>query len=275
MIKGVTSFLFLLSFALNSMGQSKDSSYRWVGVAKYSISDEAVWSVDGLENVYISEYGLINKYDSTSKLKFTQSIKALGTMKQLVPVNTMKLVYFSEEQQTLCYFDNTLSSLDDCIDLSDQNIINAVLVSESNQPNKLWVLDNLNSRLLLLSLDNLFQLQTIVNLKGLLSIGEITDIKERGNRLMVLDKNSGVYILDYYGTLIDSYRTTDIRAIDANEQMLFILKEDKLEVRSLLSSDHWEFELPVNQVDEFAYRNRRFFFKSKNTVHKFRLQFSQ
>lgn len=275
MIKGVTSFLFLLSFALNSMGQSKDSSYRWVGVAKYSISEEAVWSVDGLENVYISEYGLINKYDSTSKLKFTQSIKALGTMKQLVPVNTMKLVYFSEEQQTLCYFDNTLSSLDDCIDLSDQNIINAVLVSESNQPNKLWVLDNLNSRLLLLSLDNLFQLQTIVNLKGLLSIGEITDIKERGNRLMVLDKNSGVYILDYYGTLIDSYRTTDIRAIDANEQMLFILKEDKLEVRSLLSSDHWEFELPVNQVDEFAYRNRCFFFKSKNTVHKFRLQFSQ
>lgn len=270
---------WLISIGFVSMAlwvcSQNDADYKWIPSVKYSISDDAVWAIDGLENVYISEYGLINKYDSIGKLKFSQSIKSLGYMKQLVAVNTMKLVHFSEEQQTLCYFDNTLSPLDDCIDLIDQGIINAACISESNQPNKIWVFDNPNSRLLLLSLDNLYQVQEIVNLKGVLNINQIDLVKERGNRLFVLDRNSGVYVLDLYGTLLEKVELDEVATIDGNEQMLFILTEGKLMVQSLVTSDKWEFALPEKGISDFAYRNKFFFFKSKNTVHKFRLQFSE
>lgn len=274
MSKFLVSIGFIL-FGYVCLSQEAEVEYHWISSIQYKVADDAVWSTDGLENLYVSEFGLINKYDSIGKLKFSQSIKSLGYMKQLVPVNTMKLVHFSEEQQTLCYFDNTLSPLDDCIELSDQGIMNAIFVSESNQPNKIWVLDNLNSRLLLLSLDNLFQVQEIVNLKGILNIEEIDQVKERGNRLFILDRNSGVYVLDLYGTLLEKVSDENILGIDGNEQMLFILKADRLEVKSLVTSDKWTFALPVEGISDFSYRNRFFFFKTKNTVHKFRLQFSQ
>ena len=145
-----------------------DISYNWYKEIKYTIGARENWSVDGLLNVYISNDSSIEEYDSVGVLKFAESIKSLGKMTQLVPVNTMKLIHFSEEQQTLCYLDNTLSQLDDCIELADKGVVNATTISSSNQPDKIWVLDNLNSRLLLLPLEGNGQPQEIVNVRGIL-----------------------------------------------------------------------------------------------------------
>ena len=183
--------------------QSDSISYEWNKKMSYKIGEGEVWSIDGLENFYVSQNSLINKYDSVGVLKFSQSIKSLGRMTQIVPVNTMKLVHFSEEQQTLCYFDNTLSSMSDCIELSDKGIVNAVLVSASNQPNKIWVLDNLNSKLVLLALDNQSQPQEILNLRGVLDIEKISQIVEKNSRLFLLDQEKGAYVFDLYGSLIE------------------------------------------------------------------------
>ena len=75
--------------------------------------------------------------------------------------------------------------MDDCVELSDEGVINASLVSGSSQPNKIWVLDNLNSTLSLFSLDKLIQEQQISNLKGTLNIENISDIKEHGSRVVI------------------------------------------------------------------------------------------
>ena len=197
MIRG---FIVIVFVAVASVVFSQDDlSFTWHNEINYEIGERETWSVDGLLNVYISKNGAIDKYDSVGTLKFSQSIKALGKMTQLVPINTMKLVHFSEEQQTLCFLDNTLSTLDDCIELIDKNVINASYISSSNQPNKVWVLDNLNSRLLLIPLEGNSQQQEIQNLKGILAIESITQIIERGNNLLVLDPEKGVYVFDMYG----------------------------------------------------------------------------
>lgn len=247
----------------------------WRKVLDYPASAESVWSVDGLENVFISEFGLINKFDSVGRLKFSQSIKALGNTSRIVPVNTMKLVHFSEEQQSLCYLDNTLTPLDDCIDLSQEGIVNAVMVSGSSQPNKLWILDNLNSRLLLLPLDNVYQPQEVVNLRGTLDINDIVTLKERNNEVLLLDRNKGVYIFDLYGTLLEFIEAKEILDVDANEQLLFLMYRDKMDIRALKTGEMFSVPLPVSGITGFEYRNRFFYFRTANAVHKFALQFSE
>ncbi|OFZ55558.1 MAG: hypothetical protein A3D92_13545 [Bacteroidetes bacterium RIFCSPHIGHO2_02_FULL_44_7] len=267
----IQGIFIVLLFSMTAWSQKGS----WIEKQIYPMQADGVWSVDGLENVYIAQFGLINKFDSTGKLKFSQSIKSLGSMTQLVPINTMKLIHFSEEQQTLCYLDNTLSPLDDCIDLTEEGIVNAVMVSESNQPNKIWVLDNLNSRLLLLPLDNVYQTQELVNLRGVLDLNQVTQFVERNNQVVLLDATKGVYIFDLYGSLLDYFPEKNVLAVDANEQMLFLLRADGLYIRSFASGETLRVDVPVTGVIDFAYRNHFFFFRTEKAVHKFALQFSE
>ena len=109
--------LFMLLFNLNYV-ISQQESYEWEMVNSYKINSGETWAVDLLENIYISNGEMIHKYDLTGSRIFSQSIKSLGNATTIIPINSMKLLHFSEEQQTLCYFDNTLSFLDDCIYLS-------------------------------------------------------------------------------------------------------------------------------------------------------------
>ncbi|MDX2360508.1 MAG: hypothetical protein QNK23_06860 [Crocinitomicaceae bacterium] len=271
------TILITLLLALSGHGFSQEDTFafEWKEKMSYPIGEDEVWSVDVLENFYVSDRGLINKYDSLGTLRFSQSIKSFGRMTQLVPVSTMKLIHFSEEQQTLCYFDNTLTNIDDCIDLSDEDIENATLVCASNQPNKVWILDNLNSRLILLSLKNAEQRQELKNLRGVLNIEEVTQILQRSTRLFLLDPLKGVYVFDMYGTLLEFIPQESIQQLDANEHTLFTLTKDNMRIYSIKSGESTTLKLPIDGVLEFSYQNRCFFFRTATDVHKYELQISE
>jgi len=272
----MNNWIVIALILLTKIGFSQDEfDVTWQKKMIYSIGEDEVWSVDGLENIYLSNNGQINKYDSTGALMFTQSIKSFGRMTQLIPVNRMNLIHFSEEQQTLCFFETTLTNVDDCIDLSDENIENATLVCGSSQPDKVWVLDNLDSRLILLSIKSRAQQQELKNLRGVLDIEEITQILERGNRLFLLDPAKGVYMFDMYGTLLEFIPQESIQQLDANEQTLFTLSENKLQIYSIKTGESFYVKLPVDGVLEFSFRNRYFFFRSATDVHKYELQLSE
>lgn len=268
--------LFVFCLVSLSVSYAQDSlSFSWKEVRSYKVAEGEAWNVDLLENMYVSDGGMIHKYDSSGTLRFSQSIKSLGNTTHLIPVNTMKLIHFSEEQQTLCYFDNTLSSMNDCIDLTNEDIVSAELVCGSSQPNKVWVLDNLNSTLHLLSLDNLRQSQVVRNLRGVLDLNNITQIRERNNRLFLLDKSKGVYVFDLYATLIEFIPGESIQQLDAFEGTLFTVSDNTVFVRSLITGEQFSIELPIDGVSEVNYRNQFFYFRSKGNVHKYELQFSK
>ncbi len=268
--------IFLVFTLFLSVAYAQDSlSYSWKEVRTYKVAEGEVWTVDLLENMYISDGGMVHKYDSSGTLRFSQSIKSLGNTTHIIPVNTMKLIHFSEEQQTLCYFDNTLSSMNDCVDLTREGLVSAELVCGSSQPNKVWVLDNLNSTLHLLSLDNLRQSQEVRNLKGVLDLEHITQIRERYNRLFVLDQSKGVYVFDLYATLIEFIPAESIQQLDAYEETLFTVSDKTLFVRSLKTGEQFSVNLPVDGVSEVNYRNQFFYLRSNGNVHKYELQFSE
>jgi len=253
---------------------SQDSTlYNWKEIRSFEIDEDSQWTVDAFENVYISNRGTINKFDIKGELRFSQSIKSLGKMTDLVLVNTMKLIHFSEEQQTLCYFDNTLSELDDCIELSDQGIVNAFLISSSSQPNKIWVLDNFNSTLSFLSLDRTIQSQKIINLKGVLNIQNVVQMLEYGNSLYMLDSEKGIYQFDLYGSLVQFIPQKNVKQFTIVGSTLYMLFENQLIIHAIEFNDSFRIDLPMTDVIELKEVNQSFFLRTNEKVCKFELVF--
>lgn len=250
--------------------------YTWEKRVSYALDSNEVWSVDGIGNVFTSQEGVINKYDTIGGLRFSQSIKSMGNMSQLLPINSMKLVHFSEEQQTLCYLDNTLSPTDDCLELADRDIVNASMVAASSRPDLIWVFDNLNSKLILMALDNVSQKQQeIENLAGILDINNISQILERDSKLYLVDDHKGVYVFDIYGSLLNHYDQESINKIDARGQILYMLF-DKVLKRTIYAADYQQIiPLPMEGITDFRYSNQHYYFRTSKHVHKFSIQITK
>ena len=216
--------------------QAQDSFSSWTLLKEYRLEEDGIWNTDILHNVYIVHSQLISKYDSAGVKKFSQSIKSLGQVKEIMPINTMKLVLFSEDQQVLCILDNTLTMSEQLVDLSDYGITNAALVATSSQPEKFWVLDQLNSRLLLLDLSGQMQFQEVRNLKGTLNLSTITSLVESEGHLFLM--GSGVfYEFDRYGTLLNELtyansKETNLTCVPSGERFYCIFG-DELVVQNL------------------------------------------
>lgn len=276
----IVSIAFLLLFANCSFGQdSLDAT--WTKINKFPIDSAQIWHVDQLNNVFISKGSSMMKYDSTGVLKFQQSLKSLGNIKQVVAVNSMKIIYFSDEQQTLCFFDNTLTSSEDCIDLADYEIYNAEFIAVSSRPDYVWVYDNVNSTLKLISLTNSTdQEQEIVNLKGMLGISEVSQIMEESGYLYILEKGKRIFVLDYYGGLVDSYSGKDVLQIDRDRSSLDVtikLMSKHLELKSEyreLESNFEKIKLPIENVIEFQAVGKYVYLRTTRNVYKYTLHFN-
>ncbi|MBL4862556.1 MAG: hypothetical protein JKY09_06020 [Crocinitomicaceae bacterium] len=270
-----TLYIVFLLLNVNSSFAQDSLRYTWHEKISYPLDSTEVWAVDVLDNFYFSDKGTIIKYDSAGVFKFSQSIKSLGRMTQMVPINTMKLVHFSEEQQRPCYFDNTLTRIGDCLELIDSDIVDASMISTSNRPDKVWVVDNVNSKLVLLSLEGQSQGQEIDNLKGILSIGSISQIIERNNRLYLLDSEKGIYVFDLYGSLIEFRPVEGVKHIDAYDNSMFLLTGTELKIIFLDINDELSIALPKENIEEFTFSNQMFFFRTSTYVHKFALKFDK
>jgi hypothetical protein len=239
---------------------------------EYPKRANATWELDAIENVYMCSEGVIDKYDSLGNLRFSQSIKSLGKPDQVAVINTMKLVAFSEEQQSICLFDNTLTKTIDCIDLGELNFLNIKTIAVSSRPQLLWLLDKVNSKLTLLNIQNSSVLLELENLAGMLDAENIIQIKENDNLLYLLDNKKGVYVFDMYGSLIDLFQFEGGEFMSLAGNSLLILKQDVIHVIDQVSLDHQVFACPVLNVDHFEIRGNSFFASDNENVYKFRIQ---
>lgn len=264
--------LFSLSWTNFDEAQKTTS---WEKKFEFDVDSLSNWEVDGLGYIYVSQDGNMKKYYPTGELWFEQGMKSLGACSDIVSLNPMKFLYFSQEQQTVCYFDNTLSFTNECLDLSEYGVENASLISSSSQPEKLWVLDDIDYRLVLLSLDGLIQGQEVKNIKGILDIESITQIIEKGSKLYLLDPFEGVFVFDRFGTLIEKVEQKDVKHISADENSLFMLKEDKLILRMMKSGVEAEIDLPIQGVNKIQYSLKHFYFSTNSKLYEYDLQISE
>lgn len=157
------------------------------------------WVPDNMGNIYVYGNDILGKMSNGQLPSFSQSIKSIGEIEQVLPINALKTLLFSETQQQLCFIDNTLSINGSCIDLEKFNIQNALLCATSSRPNFIYVFDQINSSLFLIDINSNSILQTIPNLEGVIGIPlEISELLEHNNKLFINTKGHHVYELDMF-----------------------------------------------------------------------------
>lgn len=192
--------LFLLTlFGINFTGFSqKNWQMQW----SVPIDSNAVWDIDNIRYCYIFTNQTFRKIDVNGKTILQESYKSLGDITKIDAQNPLKIACFSEGQQSICFLDNALAVQNDCVDLNDLNVDLATGFSASLQTDRIWVYDEPNSKLLIITLRT-GQSQVSQNVKSLLELGIVTDIQEIDNRLFLFDDHNQVAWFDMYGNFMD------------------------------------------------------------------------
>jgi hypothetical protein len=146
------------------------------------------------------------------------------------------------------------------------------LVATSSQPEKFWVLDQLNSRLLLLDLSGQMQFQEVRNLKGTLNLSTITSLVESEGHLFLM--GSGVYYeFDRYGTLLNEFAYADanettLNCVPSGERFYWIFG-DELVVQNLGGGEERRVKLPEEQILEFKKSGDIYYFRTADKILKY------
>lgn len=257
-----------LYFIFNSLlGHTQD--VEWKLVQSYPIEQEEIWTVDGIGNVITSKRDQLTKYGLKGEVLFEQSQKSFGRLNKIEPFNTLKFVAFSEYQQTLCFFDNSLTFMDKCIELADYDILNATQFATSGQSDKMWVFDQVNSTLLLLSLNGLNQDQRVKNLMGILNSESISQMIEIENKLFFVDSTSGVFMFDLYGTLINKIDKKDVSWIQFKDDNVLMLSDSGFIIHNYITGKEVIIPLPKGDFYEFIFDGISVYFRSSTSIQKF------
>ncbi len=256
-------------FFIFSVFLSQSQELEWKSIQTFPIEKEAVWTVDGIGNVIITKRDQLTKYGPNGKVIFEQSQKSIGRLDKIEPFNTLKFVAFSEQQQTLCFFDNSLTFMDRCIELADYDIIDATHFANSGQSDKIWVFDQVNSTLRLLSLNGLNQDQGTKNLMGILNSESITQMIEIENKLFFLDTTSGVFIFDLYGTLINKIEKPNLKWLQFKADNALLLSNTGLIIYNYITGKEETIALPKGEFHEFIFDGNSIYFRSDTTIQKF------
>ncbi len=191
--------LLLCGFSMSCWGQN-EWKFNW----KTQIDSLAIWDVDAGKSSYIMVNQTIVKLDKAGKTVMQQSIKSIGNIKKIDAANFLKIAVFSEDQQRICYLDNALAIQSECIDLVKFEVELANIFCTSVQTDRLWVYDQVNSQLQLITLRT-SQRQIIQNIKSLVEIGNVIQLTELNNELYLIDDSNKVVRLDNFGTLISVF----------------------------------------------------------------------
>ena len=259
---------FSIFFFTHVVAQNGD---KWLQKAQYRIDSNDIWSTDVLSNTYITKKETIQKFDSTGTFKFAQSQKSSGRLSSIQPITTMKVAVFSEEQQEICFLDNTLTPYESCVNLEDAKISYASMMAVSSQSGKFWVYDQLNSRLHLLSFEQTNQSQEIENLKGLLNSLQLNSMFQYDNFLYLIDFKQGVFVLDVYGSLVNMIKREHFKSFQVDAKNYYFLEENFMIVINKETLKESKVELPFKDIIDFRKSLDYYFFRSSKEIRKYQL----
>jgi hypothetical protein len=250
-----------------------DPKISWQLKDSISCDSNAIWTIDWIGNLIMQQGGTIDKYDSTGHKLFSQSIKKLGNLHSITPVNAMKIALFSEDQQAVCILDNTLTLSQECIDLDRFDIQWASCFSSSGQQEKMWIFDELGNRLLLISTNNTNQFQEIKNVRGMLNSASIVEIEEIENRLFIKEDRGRLFEFDIYGSLSNVYEIQGAIDFEFRNGKVVFLEENQKQLRILDGYSEILFDLPIQNVRKFKISGSYFFLQTVDKIFKYEVSF--
>ncbi len=235
-------------------------------------NEAKAWTVDNLGNLIVVEGNTINKYDTTGKKMFTQSVKSIGEISKIEPINTLKLLVFSEEQQCVCLLDNTLSINGKCKYLDEYGVRNAKIVATSNRPNLIWVFDQFNSSLYLIDIIQNKVIQLVENFSGLAKMkSEVLSIQEYNNHLYLSD-NMGLYEFDMMLNWVNYYEIPNMSSFQLWKETAFFTQEIDLKWFTLRGEIGKSAQTSTYQAESLIIQGNHLYIKTGKRIEKILLK---
>lgn len=225
-----------------------------------------IWIPDNTGNMYLYEKNILKKESIGQLPSFSQSIKSMGGIDQILPINALKTYLFSETQQQICLIDNTLSMNGNCLDLEELDIQNALICAISGRQDLMYIYDQFNSTLFLIDTKNKSIKQKVSNLSGILGLElEITELMEYNNELFIKNSNNQVYQLDMFLNLKKEFSTPHKHLIFF-KNYLVDLERDKLILHHLESDEKKTIPLGEISGSELKINGNSFYFSTKDEI---------
>ena len=170
----------------------------------------SIVEVDNLGRLYlVDQKNNIINYKPDHKEMYRYSNKRSGKVSGLDVTNPLRVVAFSDDFNQVRILDNTLSVITE-LNLSDK-FADVSACATSNDGN-LWVFDPVQFKLIKVSSSGVIILETSnVNDFGITDV-KISDIRERGNYVVLCDRNKGFYFFDNLGQYIYAYEAKGIKS---------------------------------------------------------------
>ena len=235
----------------------------------------SVWNIDELQNLYLIQGSTLIKCDSSGKQLFSQSIKSIGNVAQIEPINALKIAVFSEEQQSICLFDNTLTLNGECNYLDKFGIRNAKFIARSNRPNLFWIYDQFNSTLLLIDIISNKTIQKVDNIKGLILKGEeeneVEKIQEFNNHLYLIDSKETIYEFDQLMTLNREF-IKHSKKIAFWDNQLIEMEGNKTWITSLINKEIKTYTSTDRNPKDIKIKGKFLYMNIENKILRFALK---
>lgn len=260
--------IVLIIFVLLSVqlvGQEK-----WEVRQTYSNRNIVAWDVDPMGKVIVAERDVMVKLDTSFQVLFTQSIKQFGEIASLDAAHSLKTLVFSEQQQYVVFVDNTLTIQDTKKELSDYGVAYATNVGYSNHTNRLWVFDGDNAQLLLID-ESGNQISRINNLTSIVGAAQPDALYERDNELLLFYKGVGVFVFDYYGTMISSYSNVTAEAVHFTKHFFYFVQGNRFMRVDRRTDQVQEFELPEARIINIRVHQNDIYIEYQEGIKKYSL----
>ena len=234
----------------------KDSTYHWTSDEwgqLYQWKDNTVW----LQN-------------QQNQQPFQETYKILADISDIQPINGLRCLLFSENQQMLALVDNTLQLQEGIIAFYELDFSAVAKIAASARPDFIWVFDQYRERLILYNFKQAEVIQIVDNCFGGLGLAQMSQFFEQQQNLICLLSDGRYFEFDRNLTLKRRGQLALGTTLVGFENQLWKLRNNSMQqLDSTGISSH--IELPDQSYQQLQILQDRFYFQQGAKIKVFRL----
>lgn len=237
----IFSYILILLTASSRLSGQDSVQTVFSLVATYPFQAEQVM-VDQLRESYLINGKNLHKLNAQGELIYTWEENRRGQLQQLDAYLPLKALAYYPEFAEIVLLDKTLSEISriDLFSLDYQEVSAACVSWDRN----IWLYDNFRRRLDKINDAGQRMLQSEDLALWLDEVPYPTFMKERNNKLYLLDPDKGIFIFDTYGTYEKRLNITGISDFQINGNRLSYWKDGMIRAYDLRLLQYFEADIP-------------------------------
>lgn len=259
-------FCSLIFFNIQSIAQVWELEKEW------SLTDtKQHWVLDEWGQLYQWKDNSISVRNEQTGQLFQESFKNFGEITGVYPLNGLRSLIFSEEQQMIGILDNTLQLQRTSLNLSEFGFEFVTAIAKSARPDFIWLFDQYRQRLILFNINTAQAVQIIDNCFGGNKDLQLVQFFEYQQNLICHLNDGRFFEFDRNLTLVKKLTLVPNLHLFGYQNELWQQEQNRIEKLgpSFQSSP---IELPITNYQELQVLQDRFYFQQGQKISVYRLK---